>query len=343
MKVAIITGILGQAGRVMTELLATKDYKVIGVRRRSSRFEIGSLKKFVDNGILTIVEGDVSDPFSMDHIISKVVNDYNSPNHLYDIELFNYAAQSHVHTSFDQPKYTFDVTFGGVLNILEVMRKYPERIKLIQASSSEMFGSNYDTKYDNFKYQNEMTRFTPQSPYAIAKAAAHNLVLNYRNAYKLHASSAIMFNYESKYRGPEFLTQKVCQYVAKLRDDLSYGLKPNQLQKLKLGNLDSYRDFTYAGDTMYACWLMAQQEAPDDYVICSGTTYQIEYFVDRAFKSIGQNWKEWVEIDKSLFRPSEVDYLCGDCSKARSKLKWHRTFDLDAIIKQMVTYGRTNI
>ena len=369
MKLAIVTGVCGQLGYYLVELLSLKGIKVVGVKRRTSRNDYKHLQKFIDGGNLTIEEGDVSDPFSVAHIMKKYAVLYD------DITIFNTAAQSHVHTSFEQPKYTFDVNFGGVLNILEVMKDFPLTFKLIQCSTSEMFGDNYSVRESIFaeatvpflpatdgikisyeeprgirkdgiifdeeacknnpnKFQDEHTAFSPMSPYAVSKVAAHQLINNYRKAFGLNASCAIMFNYESPMRGDEFLTQKVCKYVWKVREAKLCGL--NLPKKLQLGNLDSYRDFTFAGDTANAVLLMVQQEKPDDYVICSGETVQIREFVKRAFAYIGEDWERHVEINQSLVRPSEVDYLRGKADKAKKVLGWYRTMNLDTIIKTMV-------
>jgi GDPmannose 4,6-dehydratase len=259
-----------------------------------------------------------------------------------EVIILNAAAQSHVHTSFEQPKYTFDVNFGGILNILEVMKENPSKYRLVQCSTSEMYGDNYDMEFDKdgneVKFQDEYTKFSPMSPYAVSKVAAHQLINNYRKAYGLHASCAIMFNYESFMRGDEFLTQKVCTYVKYIQG--CKMLRVNPSYKLQLGNLNSYRDFTFAGDTAHGVILMAMAERADDYVICSSNSIKIESFVDLAFKSIGENYKHFVEINQSLIRPSEVDYLNGRANKIIGALGWSRTMDINSIIKHMVQHAR---
>lgn len=340
MDAAIITGITGQLSYYLVESLSIQNIPIFGIKRRTSRNNTSHLQKWITNGQLQIIEGDVSDPFSARSFINKVLNKYQN------ITIFNTAAQSHVHTSFEQPQYTFDVNFGGVLNILEIMKEYPDRIRLVQCSTSEMYGDNYDMKITSpalfeqaqldivyNKYQNENTKFSPMSPYAVSKVAAHQLINNYRKAYNLHASCAIMFNYESKMRSDEFLTQKVCRFVKDLYS--SKMLKMNFNKKLKLGNLYSYRDFTFAGDTANAVILMSQQPKPDDYVICSGNTIMIQDFVKKAFEFVGEDYTKWVEIDQEYIRPSEVDYLRGDNAKI-TQLGWSITLDVDGIIKHMV-------
>jgi GDPmannose 4,6-dehydratase len=340
-KLALITGVNGQDGSYLAELLLKLEYKVVGLKRRHSSNNLWRLKDVLGNPNFTLVEGDVSDSHSMHNIVTKLVE-----NHCGELEIYNLAAQSHVHTSFEQPAYTFAANFNGVLNILEAMLPYKDYIRFYQASTSEMFGDNKTTRWTDYNepvihnYQDENTPFSPMSPYAVAKLAAHNLVNNYRKAYGLHASCGILFNHEGPRRGEEFLTQKVCNYVARLKKhmEIPHPIIPNrpEFPKLKLGNLYSYRDFGFAGDYVKAMWLMLQQETPDDYVIATGETTQIHDYVIKAFKYIGENWEMWVDIDKSLIRPSEVDYLLGDASKARLKLGWAPSVDLDGLIKMTV-------
>jgi len=341
-KVALITGVNGQDGSYLAELLLLKGYKVLGMKRRTSSDNLWRLKGVINNPDFQLVEGDVTDYFSVDKTIYKAYSLLGGGSYHHDnapvLEIYNLAAQSHVHTSFEQPGYTFDVNYKGVLNILEASRLFPNIVRIYQASTSEMFGDNYTTLYTDHlepvinKYQDERTSFSPMSPYAVAKTAAHYLVNNYRKAYGIHASCGILFNHEGPRRGDEFLTQKVCKYVAKLHN----GGK-NKIGKLKLGNLDSYRDFGFAGDYVQAMWLMLQQDKPDDYVIATGETTKIEDFVRKAFEYIGEDYMKWVDIDDSLKRPSEVDYLKGDASKANLVLGWHRTVNLDTLIRMMIT------
>lgn len=358
MKTALITGVNGQDGAHLSELLLSKDYIVYGLKRRSSSNNLWRLKNVINNRNFKLIEGDVADTHSMQHHISKIVENASEI-----VEIYNLAAQSHVHTSFDQPGYTFDVNFKGVLNILETLRLYKDFVRFYQASTSEMFGDNASlswtelgqrtypsTKYAKFDdlqksclFQNEKTTFSPMSPYAVAKTAAHHLVNNYRKAYGLHASCGILFNHEGEYRGEEFLTQKVCRYVAHLQPSVFSNTQ--QIPKLKLGNLDSYRDFGYASDYVKAMWLMLQQDSPDDYVIATGKTTQIREFVKKAFDHIGLNWQDWVECDESLKRPSEVDYLLGKADKAKEKLGWTHTVEVDELVKIMVdsNYERATV
>lgn len=364
MGTALITGVNGQDGSYLAELLLLKGYTVFGMKRRSSSNNMWRLSGVINNPNFHIIEGDVTDYFSVDKTM------YRAYNHVADqhyntsfpkekapfLEVYNLAAQSHVHTSFEQPTYTFDVNYKGILNILEASRLYPHLCRIYQASTSEQFGDKYSEGVEEgvlllsnppkekiIKYQNEQTPFSPMSPYAVAKTAAHYLVNNYRKAYGIHASCGILFNHEGPRRGEEFLTQKVCKYVANLKKWKEFKavtycgwVHSQKPLPLKLGNLDSYRDFGFAGDYVHAMWLMLQQDKPDDYVIATGETTQIKEFVKRAFAYIGEDWEKWVEHDESLKRPSEVDFLKGDASKANKILGWHRTMDLDTLIKTMV-------
>ncbi len=353
-KAALVSGFPGQDSKHLIPLLLNKGYFVKALKRRTSGNNVPDLE-WVRHKNFQYIEGDVTDFFSVNSCIKDLMLTFDS------LEIYNLAAQSHVHTSFAQPKYTFDVNFNGVLNLLESIRPYKDQIKFYQASTSEMFGDNYSenktlSHYLEIKaetgdsincngsetveviqrYQNENTPFSPMSPYAVAKVAAHHLVNNYRKAYGLHASCGILFNHEGEYRGEMFLTQKVCKYVAELK----YAKKN---RKLKLGNLDSYRDFGYAADYVEAMWLMLQEEKPDDYVIATGNTYQIRDFVKKAFAYIGEDWQKWVEIDESLKRPSEVDFLKGDASKAKKVLGWESKVGIDELIKIMIDYQYARI
>lgn len=370
MNVALITGVNGQDGSYLAELLLSKGYTVFGMKRRSSNSNVSRLKGIINNPNFILEEGDVSDYFSVDRLMhktymclaDKVGNGLYPKEKAPYFEVYNLAAQSHVHTSFAQPGYTFDVNFKGVLNILEASRLYSNNCRIYQASTSEMFGDKYSTGFNNYrnipafdfnysfisltdeiqllKYQDENTPFSPMSPYAVAKVAAHQLVNNYRKAYGIHASCGILFNHEGPRRGEEFLTQKVCKYVAELTHSIFRG--DMKTPKLKLGNLDSYRDFGFAGDYVEAMWLMLQQDKPDDYVIATGVTTKIEDFVKKAFDYIGEDYKNWVEIDQSLKRPSEVDFLKGDATKAKEKLGWEPKVNVDQLIKMMIDeYGQT--
>jgi GDPmannose 4,6-dehydratase len=260
-----------------------------------------------------------------------------------------------VGTSFKQPTLTWDVTAKGCINILQSMvDKKMFKTKFYQASSSEMFGSSYDLHFNGSKYQDENTKFLPQSPYAVAKCAAHYSVRLYREAYNLHASAGILFNHEGPRRGDNFVTKKITKWIADFKfwietntlnlnnlvvdGDLIYSEDLiNNMPKLRLGNLDSYRDWGYAGDYVEAMWLMLQQEKPDDYVICTGKTYSIRDFLNKAFDYIGIDlWDKYVTIDKEFYRPAEVNYLCGNNLKAIEKLGWEPKYNLDMLVSLMI-------
>lgn len=361
MKRAIIFGITGQDGSYLAELLLSKGYEVTGVTRRVSVSTTSRIDHILPQ--LNIVEGDITDGFCVSKIIEEV-----KPH-----EIYNLAAQSHVATSFEQPNLTTDITYGGVLNILEAIRYSPrkEEIRFYQASSSEMFGKNYDertlpaphlgTAPQIQKYQDEDTPFFPQSPYAIAKLAAHHLVRNYRDSYEIHGSSGILFNHESERRGEHFVTRKItkwigefskfkqhgCAYIESLhqlnvKQDPDYlyrseGDRVLEFPKLRLGNLDAKRDWGHAEDYVNAMWLMLQQEDPDDYVVATGETYTIREFLDAAFARVGiSDWDNYVVIDPKFFRPAEVDYLLGLPEKAEKQLGWERKVSFIDLANRMV-------
>jgi len=358
MKTAVVFGVTGQDGSYLTDLLLSEDYKVIGVARRSSVDTTERLDQNMKNIDFTLVEGDITDGFCVSDIINKYKPD----------EVYNLAAQSHVGTSFKQPTLTWDVTAGGCLNILEAIRVSPRanEIRFYQASSSEMFGKNFSERPvessvgDSLitcettaihKYQDEDTAFMPQSPYAIAKLAAHHLVRNYRDSYGIHASSGILFNHESERRGENFVTRKITKWIGRFltweKQNAAIFMPPCRFEfagdhimmprermyldmiktpifpKLGLGNLQARRDWGHAKDYVRGMWLMLQQGEPDDYVIATGETYSVEEFLEYAFEHAGLgDWNQYVYIDPEFFRPAEVDYLLGDPSKARRKLGW---------------------
>ncbi len=367
MKTVIITGITGQAGSYFSELLLEKDYKVIGIQRRSSTNTTERISHLLDNQNFSLIEGDLTDPAS----ISGIINEYKPGL------CVNFAAQSHVATSFEQPTTTFEVDTIGVLNLLESIRRYSTKTKFIQSSTSEMFGDNCSYKYntpngiivspcmvfngswgDSEWIQDENTTFNPQSPYAIAKLAAHHLVGLYRKSYNLHASCAIMFNYESLRRGEKFVTRKITKWIAEYKQwaesQLSLGAtlsywdnnritawildKAKDFPKLRLGNLDAVRDWGHCKDTMRAVYLMSQQDEPDDYVISTGSSHTVREFLDLAFKQIGiEDWSNYVVIDEKFYRPSEVEFLRGDFSKARRVLGWSPEVTFEELVKEMVS------
>lgn len=355
---AIIFGITGQDGSYLAELLLEKGYDVIGVTRRVSVDTLQRIDHILPQ--IKIIEGDVTDAFSVANIIKEHCPD----------EIFNLAAQSHVGTSFSQPSLTWDVTAGGCLNILEGIR-YSERkdhIRFYQASSSEMFGKNFSELSDmevyrnlsvgnicvgidaakaSSKYQDENTPFAPQSPYAIAKLAAHHLVQNYRSSYGIFACSGILFNHESERRGEKFVTRKITKWIGKFvnwRGKRAFLQKVTQEEsreevfpQLRLGNLDAHRDWGHAEDYVRAMWLMLQQEEPDDYVVATGETYSVRDFLDVAFNCVDiDDWSPYVRIDPKFYRPTEVDYLLGCPKKAQSALKWSPETSFKKLVHRMV-------
>jgi GDPmannose 4,6-dehydratase len=343
---AIIFGITGQDGSHLADLLLAKNYQVIGVARRSSTDNTERVKHLKNNINFKVIEGDITD-------VSSVLNIYKDNENV--DEIYNLAAQSHVATSFKQPALTWDITGKGCINLLQsLIDLNMYGCRFYQASSSEMFGDSFDVDCNGNKFQNENTKFLPQSPYAIAKCAAHYTVRLFREAYGLHASSGILFNHEGPRRGDQFVTKKITNWVA----DFNVWLKHNKLTqsdlnvsgdfiygktlgqnfpKLVLGNLDSYRDWGYAGDYVRAMWLMLQQDSADDYVICTGRTYTVRDFVTYAFDKICINdWSNFVTTSKEFYRPAEVDFLRGDYSKAKNKLGWEPKYNLDSLVSIMV-------
>ena len=351
MKKAIIYGITGQDGFYLTQELLRHNYEVIGVARRSSVDNTARLNSFSTNKNFKIIEGDITDGLSIVNTIKTYQPD----------EIYNLAAQSHVATSFNQPGLTWDVTAKGCLNILEAIRNVKPDTKFYQASSSEMFGKNYSTStaISMFgpdvvhKYQNEDTPMMPQSPYAIAKLAAHHLIRNYRDSYGIFACSGILFNHESPMRGDKFVTKKITKWIGGFVA-ASQGLDLNSLSftendilysgvkvfpKLRLGNLEAKRDWGHAADYVKAMHLMLQQDNPDDYVVSTQKTYSVEEFIRLAFKiaHIG-DYKNYIVIDPEFYRPAEVDYLLGDSSKARRILGWEPTYSFESLVEEMVEY-----
>jgi len=294
----------------MADFLLEKGHEVYGLVRRSSLEKYDRIESIVDQ--IKFVEGDLTDQGSLDAAVSEIQPD----------EVYNLAAQSFVPVSWNQPVLTADVTGVGVLRMLEAIRKHCPRAKFLQASSSEMFGKVKE------KPQTEKTPFHPRSPYGVAKVFAHHITVNYRESYGLFACSSICFNHESPRRGAEFVTRKVTQHAARIKLGLA--------DRLKMGNLDAQRDWGYAGDYILAMWLMLQQSGPDDYVISTGETHSINELLDVAFCYVGLDWKKYVEIDPKLVRPAEVDYLCGDSSKARRILGWKPKVNFRQLVEMMV-------
>jgi len=338
-KSALITGVTGQDGSYLSELLLDKGYTVIGISRRSSTNNTDRLSHIISNPNFVFREGDVTDYVSISGLIKEFMPD----------KCYNLAAQSHVQTSFNEPLHTTDVNYIGVLNILEAIRRESPHTRFYQASTSEMFGSNYSVDGDGNKYQDENTAFHPRSPYAVAKLAAHYLVQNYREAYGIHASSNMIFNHESPRRGDKFVTRKITRWIANFRaqnyghvthfdDDYIYD-RLGKIPKLRLGNLDAYRDWSHASDMVESMYLTLQQDTPDDYVVASGETHSVREFLDIAFEEIGiEDWSNYVVIDPKFFRPSEVDYLCGNPSKAKKVLGWKPSYSFEDLVKEMVSH-----
>tara|TARA_R100000005_G_C4988697_1_gene196493 strand:- start:298 stop:1317 length:1020 start_codon:yes stop_codon:yes gene_type:complete len=336
MKTAIIFGVTGQDGSHLADLLLEKNYQVTGVTRRTSTDNTTRISHILNNENFRLASGDITDASSVLNILRE---------HGEVDEVYNLAAQSHVAVSFNQPGLTWDITGKGCLNILQgLVDLRMLGARFYQASSSEMFGSNYDERasegdYDDRlpveKYQNEETKFLPQSPYAIAKCAAHYMTRLYREGYGLHASAGILFNHEGPRRGETFVTRKITKWIG---DYVKSG-RSLDFPKLRLGNLDAYRDWGYAGDYCEAMWMMLQQDCPDDYVICTGKTHTIREFLDVAFKEIDiHDWSNYVVQDPEFYRPAEVDYLRGDCRKANTKLGWTPRHSFEDLVKMMVKH-----
>lgn len=320
---ALITGVNGQDGSYLAELLISKNYRVIGLHRRSSTNTTSRLKSLIDNDSFILKEFDISDVGSCSNILSTYTPDY----------VYNLAAQSHVFSSFSQPVYTVETNTIGVINLLESIRSICPNTRFYQASTSEMFGANYSENDQHGKYQDENTPFSPQSPYAVAKQASHRFVQIYRESYGLFACSGILFNHESPRRGDQFVTKKITKYIGELVN----GKNPHY-HKLKLGNIYAARDWGYAEDYVQAMFLMMQKETPSDYVVATGQSYTVEHFLDLAFKIAGMNYKEHVIIDKTLYRPAEVNYLKGISTKAREELGWRPSISFQQLVEKMVLY-----
>ncbi len=322
MKKALITGVTGQDGAYLAEFLLKKGYAVHGIIRRASTFNTDRIDHlYLDphnpKANLRLHYGDLTDGTSLRRIIEKVQPD----------EVYNLGAQSHVKVSFDQPEYTADVVYTGTLRLLEALRDYVEisdlQVKVYQAGSSEMYGATKPP-------QNETTPFYPRSPYAVSKLAAHWLGVNYREAYDLFVCNGILFNHESPLRGETFVTRKITRAVGRIK----LGLQ----DKLYLGNLDAKRDWGFAGDYVEAMWMMLQEDEADDYVISTGEMHSVKEFAEMAFEMAGLDWKKYIEIDERYFRPTEVDALCGDSSKARERLEWKPKVDFKTLVKMMVEH-----
>ena len=335
MKKALITGITGQDGSYLAELLLEKGYEVHGLVRRNSNFEIIPNIQHIRNQI-TLHYGDLTDSGNLRNIMLRVRPD----------EVYNLAAQSHVHVSFDVPEFTAETNAVGVLNMLEAVRALnaEQPVRFYQASTSEMFGKVQETP------QKETTPFYPRSPYGVAKVYGYWITINYRESYGLHASNGILFNHESPRRGETFVTRKITKGIAQI-------VAGKQKESIKLGNLDAVRDWGHARDFVEGMWLMLQQDQPGDYVLATGEGYTVRDFINMAMvaNNISFAWfgsginekaidlvtgKVFIEVDEKLYRPAEVSVLCGDSSKAQQQLGWSRKYDIEGLIRDMVAHDR---
>lgn len=322
MKKALITGVTGQDGSYLAELLLGKGYEVHGIIRRASTFNTERVDHLYQdphegNGNLRLHYGDLADGSGLRHVLETVQPD----------EVYNLAAQSHVKVSFEQAEYTADVVATGTLRLLEALRDYREKagreVRFYQAGSSEMYGSSAPP-------QSESTPFHPRSPYACAKVAAHWYCVNAREAYGLFAANGILFNHESERRGETFVTRKITRAAGRIKEGLQ--------KKLFLGNLDARRDWGFAGDYVEAMWRILQHPEPGDFVIATGESHSVREFLDATFSRLDLDWKQYVEIDPRYFRPAEVDFLCGDSTKARRELGWKETVTFPMLAERMVKH-----
>lgn len=313
-KIALITGVNGQDGSYLSELLLKKGYKVVGMIRRTSssrREKLKNIEHLLNLDNFELVTGDVTDLSS----IIKILKDH-SPT-----EVYNLAAQSHVGESFTSPISTMNINGVGILNVLEAILSVNKRIKLYQASTSEMFG-------DLQAVQSEITPFNPVSPYACSKVYGHNIVVNYRKAYGIYACCGILFNHESPRRGEDFVTRKITKAAVRI--------KLGKQKEIRLGNIKTYRDWGYAGDYVAAMWMMLQQDEADDFVIASNNSITVEDFLEKVFKSLDLDYRKYLVIDQKFFRPHDVPYLRGDSTKAFKTFGWKPKVDLDQLAKMMV-------
>ena len=322
-KTALITGVTGQDGSYLAELLLSKGYHVVGVKRRTSLISTNRIDHILErhekNINFDLVYGNLNDSGALHRLLIE-----HKPD-----EIYNLAAQSHVRVSFETPEETTEYVAMGTLRLLEAMRNICPESKFYQASSSEMFGDNPEHP------QSETTRLTPASPYACAKVYAHNLCRNYRESYGLHISSGILFNHESPRRGETFVTRKITRAAARIK----MGIQ----DKLYLGNLDAKRDWGFAGDYVEAMWLMLQQDTPDDYVVATGKTHTVRQFLEVVFNHAKLDIDKHVRIDERLYRPHEVPLLLGDPTKAREKLSWEPKVDFEGLAKMMYESDLKNL
>jgi len=316
-KKALITGITGQDGSYLTELLLSKGYEVYGIVRRASTFNTQRLDHVYQDphekgAKLNLIFGDLTDTSTVYNVLTQVKPD----------EVYNLGAQSHVRVSFDLPEYTGDSVGLGTVRVLEAIHRLGMKARYYQAGSSEMFGKVQEMP------QTETTPFYPRSPYSVAKVYAHWMTVNYRESYGMYACNGILFNHESPRRGETFVTRKITRAVARIQAGLQ--------KKLYMGNLDAKRDWGYAKEYVEAMWLMLQQNKPDDYVVATGKTHSVREFLEESFKYVGLDYKKYVEFDQRYLRPAEVDLLVGDASKAKKKLGWKPKTSFKELVKIMV-------
>lgn len=342
-NIACITGITGQDGSYLASSLLSRGYTVVGLHRRSSTNNFYRIESIKNHPSFILEEFDLTDPSVCNQLVSKY-----KPK-----EFYNLAAQSHVGTSFKQPTTTFEINTVGVTNILESIKNHSIDTRLYQASTSEMFGSNFSTEKDGKRYQNETTNFSPQSPYAISKVASHNMIRLYRESYGIYACSGILFNHESPRRGENFVTRKITKWIGEfLRWKAKYEVNDNQLSfhndkiqtnessfnKLRLGNLNAHRDWGHAKDYVEAMRMMLNQNNPEDFVIATGKTHTVKDFLKEAFDYVGLDYEDYVYIDKDLYRPAEVNYLLGDFTKAKKQLGWTPQVAFEQLVHEMINH-----
>ena len=311
---AFITGITGQDGSYLAEILLEKGYEVFGMIRRSSSFNTARIDHIF--GDIELVFGDLTDGSVLNQLVRTIRPD----------EVYNLGAQSHVRVSFDVPEYTADSDAMGTLRLLDAIREEGVQCRFYQASSSEMFGQAREIP------QNEETPFHPRSPYGVSKVFGYWITRNYREAYGMYACNGILFNHESPRRGPTFVTRKITRAVG--------AILRGEQEELRLGNLDAKRDWGYARDYMDGAWRMLQADEPDDYVLATGETHSVQEFLDAAFGHAGLDWHDYVKIDERYFRPAEVDLLIGDYSKAKERLGWEPTVRFEELVRMMVDHDR---
>ena len=321
MKTALVSGITGQDGSYLAEYLLELGYKVVGLHRRSSNNNTSRISSFLRHTNFILNEFDLTDPSDCGSTLKEYQPD----------EFYNLAAQSHVGTSFKQPTTTFEINAVGVTNVLESIRLHSPHTRFYQASTSEMFGRNYLVDAEGEKYQNEQTPMLPQSPYACSKLCSHHMVHIYRHSYDLFGCSGILFNHESPRRGSNFVTRKITIYLSKLINGLI-----NKDEKLRLGNINAYRDWGHAEDYVKSMHMILNHDKPDDYVIATGKTHSVKDFLKEAFQLFDMDYNDYIMIDPAFYRPCEVEFLKGDSTKAKETLGWQPQYDFKKLVANMV-------